>query len=74
MATEKQSAFYRSLRDQGAQQAYSNVTDWLCRLSIDEVRQRITTKVTEITERELARKGVPGMRSDNEQTDRPGPG
>jgi hypothetical protein len=47
MATEKQQAFYRSLRAQGAVQAYRNVQDWMARLAFEEVQARIAEKLKE---------------------------
>lgn len=51
--TDAQRAFFQSLRDQGAAQAYRNVADWLQSYPYPKVQQKITEKLTEITSRQL---------------------
>lgn len=51
MPTEKQSAFFQLIKDQAANQAYSNVTYWLESKPIGTVLDKIKEKRAEIVAR-----------------------
>jgi hypothetical protein len=52
--TPKLKAFWTDLGDAGAQRAYYNVLDWLQRLPIDDVREKITAQAQAVDERRAA--------------------